>query len=656
MSRTEKKSDPAREKSTGSVSAERDSRNDRARDERQRKHFPFLCLAALGVVYGDIGTSPIYAVRQCFSSEHAAAGLTSSPLDVLGILSLIFWALMIVVSLKYLLYVMRADNHGEGGILALLALLRRKDASRSQPALVALGLFGAALLYGDGMITPAISVLSAMEGLKIATPNLEHYVVPVTIAILIVLFLYQHKGTGGLGKVFGPVTLLWFVVIALLGAVAIARYPAVLAAVNPSHAFIFFAHHGWAGFGILGAVFLVATGAEALYADMGHFGRRAIRLTWFALVLPALLLNYFGQGALLLRFPDQIAHPFFQLAPDWALYPLVFLATAATIIASQAVISGAFSLTRQAVLLDDFPQVQIVHTSAEEIGQVYVPSINWLLMICTVGLVLGFRSSERLAGAYGLAVTSTMVITTTLIFFVARTLWKWNPVTVWLLTSVFLFVDLAFFSANLLKFISGGWFPLLVAAVMYLVMSTWKGGRGIARRATNKFELSVDEFLKEIAAKPPTRTPGVSVFLTHQIEGVPRLLLHYLKRTQSLSETILLLTVETQEIPHIPVAERIEIAKLSKGFYRIILNYGFRDSANIPAALKCCTQPELNVDPDEITYYTERPDFIATGRSSKMTRWRKKLFAFLTRNSTQPIAFFHIPPPSVVELGLELEI
>ncbi len=629
----------------------------RARDAQQRRRFPLLCLTSLGVVYGDIGTSPIYAVRQCFSREHGgAAGISPNPADILGILSLIFWALLVVVSIKYLLYVMGADNRGEGGILALLALLRRKAGKKGQAIVVALGLFGAALLYGDGMITPAISVLSAVEGLQVAAPALASYVLPITVVILIGLFLVQSRGTGGLGLVFGPIMLLWFATIGVLGALSIAQAPAILVAVNPIHAVRFFALHGGSAFVVLGAVFLVATGAEALYADIGHFGRRSIRASWFAVVLPALLLSYFGQGALLLRAPAAAAHPFFGLAPGWLLYPLVGLATVATIIASQAVISGAFSLTRQAVLLDNFPRVRILQTSSEEIGQIYVPSINWLLMIGTIGLVLGFRSSEKLAGAYGLAVTATMVITTILIALVARRLWQWNPIAVAVSTLVFLLVDLAFFGSNLLKFISGGWFPLLVAALVYLVMSTWKKGRADARSVARKAEIPLADFLAAIKAASLPRTAGTAIFLTGRIKGVPGWVLHFAQCTGALNKNVILLTVETQEIPCVPQEERAEISQLAPGLHRVILNYGFMESADVPSALRDSAASELQFDPTAVTYFTERENFTPAERPRKMWAWRARLFAFLTRNATQPVSFFKIPAAEVIELGLPAKL
>ncbi|HEY5976139.1 MAG TPA: KUP/HAK/KT family potassium transporter, partial [Geobacteraceae bacterium] len=478
-----------------------------------------LGLSALGVVYGDIGTSPIYAFRECFYGSHPFLPTQD---NVLGVLSLIFWALMIIISLKYLLFVMRADNHGEGGILALLALLAPwRDHAWTSRLLLFVGLFGAALLYGDGAITPAISVLSAVEGLEIAAPGLKPYVLPVTIAVLVLLFRFQKRGTSRIGTVFGPVMLLWFATLAILGISWIVRAPQVLAAINPAHGIDFFSRNGWHGFVVLGAVFLVVTGGEALYADMGHFGRFPIRLAWFALVLPALLLNYFGQAALILLNPDQSYQPFFNLAPGWALYPLVLLATLATVIASQAVISGAFSLTRQAVQLGQCPHVHIVQTSQEEIGQIYIPSVNWLLMLVTISLVLGFGSSSRLAGAYGVAVTTTMVITVVLAFFVAIRKWQWHPVTAALVMALFLTVDVAFFGANMLKIHAGGWFPLAAGGIVFTMMATWRRGREILAQRLGETWEPLEQFLLRIAASPPHRVPGTAVFMVKRIPGTP---------------------------------------------------------------------------------------------------------------------------------------
>ena len=613
-----------------------------------------LGLSALGVVYGDIGTSPIYALRECFHGSHP---FPPTETNVLGVLSLIFWALMIIISLKYLLFVMRADNHGEGGILALLALLAPwHDRSRKNRLLLFIGLFGAALLYGDGAITPAISVLSAVEGLEIAAPGLKPYVLPITIAVLVLLFRFQKRGTSRIGIVFGPIMLLWFATLALLGISWIVRAPEVLAAVNPAHAVDFFVHNGWRGVVVLGAVFLVVTGGEALYADMGHFGRFPIRLAWFALVLPALLLNYFGQGALILRNPEQAQQPFFNLAPGWALYPLVLLATVATVIASQAVISGAFSLTRQAVQLGQCPHVHIVQTSQAEIGQIYIPSVNWLLMIVTISLVFGFGTSSKLAGAYGVAVTTTMVITVLLAYFVAIDKWRWHPVTVALITLMFLIVDLSFFGANMLKIESGGWFPLAAGVIVFTMMATWRRGREILAQRFEETKEPLELFLQRIAAKPPLRVPGTAVFLIKPISGTPPQLLHHLAHNQVLHEQVILLSVVTKEVPRVTAEKRLEVAMLAQGFARVIVNYGFMQNPHVPVALRGCESFGLKVDLDNTTYYLARETLIPSPERPGMMLWREKLFSFMTRNALPASDFFRIPPERVVELGLRIEI
>jgi KUP system potassium uptake protein len=613
-----------------------------------------LGLSALGVVYGDIGTSPIYALRECFHGSHP---FPPTPDNVLGVLSLIFWALMIIISLKYLLFVMRADNHGEGGILALLALLAPwHDRSRKNRLLLFIGLFGAALLYGDGAITPAISVLSAVEGLELAAPGLKPYVLPITITVLVLLFRFQKRGTSRIGIVFGPIMLLWFATLALLGISWIVRAPEVLAAVNPAHAVDFFIHNGVRGFVVLGAVFLVVTGGEALYADMGHFGRFPIRLAWFALVLPALLLNYFGQGALILRNSGLAQQPFFNLAPGWTLYPLVLLATVATVIASQAVISGAFSLTRQAVQLGQCPHVHIIQTSYEEIGQIYIPSVNWLLMIVTISLVLGFGSSSRLAGAYGVAVTTTMVITVVLAYFVAVGRWRWHPLTAGLVAFLFLIVDLAFFGANMLKIESGGWFPLAAGGIVFTLMATWHRGREILAQRLDETKEPLELFLLRIAAKPPLRVPGTAVFLVKPIPGTPPQLLHHLAHNQVLHEQVVLLSVVTKEIPRVTAEKRLEVIRLEQGFYRVFVNYGFMQSPNVPAALRGCETFGLMVNVDTTTFYIARETLVPSPRRPGMMLWREKLFAFMTRNALPATDFFRIPPERVVELGIRIEI
>jgi len=613
-----------------------------------------LGLSALGVVYGDIGTSPIYALRECFHGSHP---FPPTPDNVLGVLSLIFWALMIIISLKYLLFVMRADNHGEGGILALLALLAPwHDRSRTSRVLLFVGLFGAALLYGDGAITPAISVLSAVEGLEIAAPGLKPYVLPITIAVLVLLFRFQKRGTSRIGTVFGPVMLLWFATLAMLGISWIIRAPQVLTAVNPAHGVGFFIHNGWRGFAVLGAVFLVVTGGEALYADMGHFGRFPIRLAWFALVLPALLLNYFGQAALILLHPEQSNQPFFNLAPGWALYPLVLLATLATVIASQAVISGAFSLTRQAVQLGQCPHVHIIQTSREEIGQIYIPSVNWLLMIVTISLVFGFGSSSKLAGAYGVAVTTTMVITVVLAFFVAIGKWQWHPVTAALFTLLFLTVDLAFFGANMLKIEAGGWFPLVAGGIIFTMMATWRRGKELLAQRLEETKEPLDLFLLRIAANPPLRVPGTAVFLIKQIPGTPPQLLHHLAHNQVLHEQVVLLSVVTREVPRVTAEKRLEVSSLEQGVSRVVVNYGFMQSPNVPVALRECESFGLKVNLDTVTYYLARETLIPSLERRGMMLWQEKLFSFMTRNALPATDFFRIPPERAVELGIRIEI
>jgi KUP system potassium uptake protein len=613
-----------------------------------------LSLSALGIVYGDIGTSPIYALRECFHGSHP---FPPTEANVLGIISLIFWALMIIISFKYLLFVMRADNHGEGGILALLALLSPwRDPSRKSRVLLFVGLFGAALLYGDGAITPAISVLSAVEGLEIAAPGLKPYVMPITITVLVLLFRFQKRGTSRIGIVFGPVMLLWFATIAFLGISWIVRAPKVLAAVNPALGVDFFIHNGWRGFVVLGAVFLVVTGGEALYADMGHFGRFPIRLAWFALVLPSLLLNYFGQAALMLLHPELAHQPFFNLAPGWALYPLVVLATLATVIASQAIISGAFSLTRQAVQLGQCPHVHIIQTSREEIGQIYIPSVNWLLMIVTIALVFGFGSSSKLAGAYGVAVTTTMVITGVLAYFLAIGKWRWHPVAAGLVMVPFLVVDLSFFGANMLKIEFGGWFPLLAGGIVFTMMSTWRRGREILAQRLQETKESLELFLLRIAANPPLRVPGTAVFMVKRIFGTPPQLLHHLVHNQVLHEQVVLLSVVTREVPRVTAERRLEVIRLEQGFSQVIVNYGFMQSPNVPVALRECELFGLEVNLDTVTYYLARETLIPSLKRRGMMFWREKLFSFMTRNTLPATDFFRIPPERVVELGIRIEI
>jgi KUP system potassium uptake protein len=613
-----------------------------------------MSLGALGVVYGDIGTSPLYAMRECFAGTHPIA---PTPANVLGVLSLIFWALIVVISIKYLVFVLRADNRGEGGILALMSLVLPKSEGirGTKWLLVGIGIFGAALLYGDAIITPAISVLSAVEGLGTATPIFHRAVLPVTIAILIGLFLFQKRGTGRVGAVFGPVTFLWFLVISVLGLVHIVREPGVFAAVSPLHAADFFRRNGWQGFVTLGTVFLVVTGGEALYADLGHFGKRPIRFAWFALVLPALLLNYFGQGALLLRDPGAAPNLFYRLAPAWGLYPLVLLATAATVIASQAVISGVFSLTGQAVTLGYTPRLTITHTSTREIGQIYIPSINWALMFACIALVLGFRTSSNLAAAYGVAVTTTMVITTVLLFVVERELWGWSLPAALLFTLFFLTIDLAFFCANIVKIAHGGWFPLVVAAAVFTVMTTWRRGRRILAERIAADALSDEAFLQSIARRPPPRVAGTAVFMDRTLEGIPLPLLHNLKHNKVLHERVILLTIVTEGIPYVPDEEQVEVRELGQGIFRVIARYGFVEQPNVPELLGGLEDPRLKLDPDSTTFFLGRETLLATERPG-MAIWRERLFAWMTRNAQGAPVYFRLPPNRVVEVGAQIEL
>lgn len=619
----------------------------------RRKYFLGLCLGALGVVYGDIGTSPLYALRECFHGTHTV--VPPSTENILGVLSLVFWSLIIVISIKYLVFVMRADNRGEGGILALMSLVRPDSSPmRKIGWVVILGLFGAALLYGDGMITPAISVLSAVEGLRIATPISQKTVILITTVILIALFLFQRRGTSGVGAVFGPVTLLWFITLAVLGISQIVREPHVLAAINPLHGITFFLENGWRGFLTLGSVFLVVTGGEALYADMGHFGVRPIRLAWFVIVLPALLLNYFGQGALLLHHPEA-QNPFYQMAPTWALYPLVVLATAATVIASQAVISGAFSLTRQAVQLGFSPRMTINHTSAREIGQIYIPGINWALMIFTIALVLGFKTSSNLAAAYGVAVTTTMVITTILLYIAARKLWGWGKLKAGMLMSFFLIIDLAFFLANIIKLPQGGWVPLVLAAAIFVLMTTWRRGRAILGEKFRELALPDALFVSSLEIDPPIRVPGTAIFMDRTPDATPHALLHNVKHNKVLHERVVLLTVMTEERPHVPEEKRYELVERGNGIYRLVIRYGFMEDPNIPKVLEKIKIQGLELKPEQITYFLGRESLIATDKPG-MAIWREKLFVWMSRNALSAAYFYDLPPNRVIELGAQVEL
>ncbi len=621
-----------------------------AHSASEKSPLAILCLTAIGVVYGDIGTSPLYAIRECFFGPH---GVPVSQANVLGVLSLIFWALVIVVTLKYHVYVLRADNRGEGGILALMSLARADHGRRT--ILVALGLFGAALLYGDGVLTPAISVLSAIEGLEVATPLLTPFVVPITVVILIGLFLFQRRGTTGVGVVFGPVILLWFLTLATLGIVNIAREPHVLGAINPAYAITFLVENGITGYLVLGAVFLVATGGEALYADLGHFGELPIQIDWFAVVGPSLLLNYFGQGALLLHDPGAAHNPFYRMGPSWALYPLVVLATMATIIASQAVISGVFSLTRQAVQLGFAPRVDIVHTSSREIGQIYIPGANWGLMVGTIGLVVAFESSSNLAAAYGVAVTTTMIITTLLAYVVSRRLWRWGlPVAV-TVTGGFLIADVAFFGANMVKVTQGGWFPLLVGVAGFVLFTTWQKGRALLAAEIDRTALPLTAFVQDLERHTITRVPGTAIFLNSSPHNTPVALLHNLKLNRMVHEQNFVLTVLTEEIPYVPREKRLEVQPLGAGFCRLIVRYGFMEDPDIPAVLAAPREQGLNINPGNVTYILSN-NTLLPGQASTMAVWRKRLFVFLSRNALRPSQFFRLPLNRVIELGMQIKV
>jgi KUP system potassium uptake protein len=613
-----------------------------------------LTLGALGVVYGDIGTSPLYAFRQCFHGAHAVAPTHD---NILGVLSLIVWALVLVVSVKYLLFVLQADNRGEGGIIALVALLNpwRATGWSRKSVLMLLGLFGAALLYGDGTITPAISVLSAVEGLEVATSAFHPAIIPLTLAILIGLFAVQRHGTSKIAALFGPIMLAWFVMIGVLGLISIWRQPGVLMALHPAYGLAFLVENGMHGFIILGTVFLAVTGAEILYADMGHFGRKPIRLAWFGVALPGLLLNYFGQGALVLRLPEEIVRPFYHLGPSWALYPMVAFATVATVIASQAVISGTFSLTRQALQLGQLPKLTIIQTNAEQIGQIYVPAVNWTLMVATIGLVLTFRSSSNLASAYGIAVSADMVITTILSFFVALR-WGWKPIVAGLFAFGFLIVDLAFLAANMFKIVDGGWYPLLVATVIFGIMAVWRSGR---RRLKTHLDLQrepTDAFLKNLATESPHRVSGTAVFLASSVHEMPSTLIHHLEHNRVLHERVILLTIVTDDQPRVPTAERLKITKLTQGFYQVSAHYGFMQSPNVPVILRLCSRSGLEVDPDQVTYYVGREEIVPKRTASAASKFGTRLFDILSRNAVRPTAFFNLPSDRVVELGNRIEI
>lgn len=622
----------------------------------ERRRMAALSLMALGIVYGDIGTSPLYALHACF---YSGGGLAVTPAHVIGILSLIFWALIVVISVKYVAFMMQADNRGEGGILALLALLDPWHAQgRSVTVLILLGTFGAALLYGDGMITPAISVLSAVDGLRVAAPMLKPWVIPVTVLILLFLFATQRKGTARLGRWLGPIMVLWFAVLALTGVYGIAQDPAVLAAMNPLAAGRFVAAAPGTAFLVLGSVFLVVTGGETLYADMGHFGPAPIRWAWFAVVLPALLLNYFGQGALLLGDPAKAAHPFYSLVPGWGVYPMVILATVATVIASQAVISGAYSLARQSIQMGLSPRLNIVQTSAEEMGQIYMPGVNLALMISTIAVVVGFGSTARLAGAYGVAVSATMAITTILAFRVMRSRWHWSRVHAGLVAGLFLLPDLVFLSSNLLKVPDGGWLPLLVAAAVVLLMTTWRRGMRLRRAMAQEHGMPVATFLQSLSYEPPARVRGTGVFLCGPGDTVPQGLLHHLKLNQVLHERVLLMTAITRDLPRVPAADRLEITPLGADFYRVFVYYGFMQTPNLSVATKLCQDLGAipGLEAETTTYFADRLHIAVAGRNTRLSRWRRRLFAFMARNAQGAVEYYRLPAGRSVELGIQVDL
>ena len=590
-------------------------------------------------------------MRECFYGQH---GVPPTHANVLGVLSLILWSLILIISVKYLTLILRADNRGEGGILALATLV--SDVLRRGKFLFLLGLFGAALLYADGMITPAISVMGAVEGLHVATPLFDHYVVPIAVVILIGLFFFQSRGTTGVGAVFGPITMIWFVAISVLGIAHIIRAPQVLAAINPIHGFEFFMINGWRGFVVLGAVFLVVTGGEALYADIGHFGTAPIRLTWFAVVLPALTLNYLGQGALLLIEPDAAVNPFYRMAPPWALYPLVVLATAAAVIASQAIISGAFSLTMQAIQLGYSPRLRAIYTSERIIGQIYVPVVNWGLMVACVALVLGFRTSSNLAAAYGVAITTTMLITTVLFYVVARRRWHWPAAAALPIAAFFIVIDLAFFGANMLKIAHGGWFPLLVSAAILFLMLTWRKGRRVLRSRLGEMCIPLDAFLSELKSQNIRRVPGTAVYMSGNRYGTPLALLHNLKHNKVLHEQVVLLTVRTEEVPYLTnPRDRVALENLHEGFWRAQIHFGFMEKPNVPVALERVKQAGLRFDPMRTTYFIGRETILAT-RKRGLSSWRGSFFAWMTRNAGDVTSYFCLPPNGVVELGARVEV
>lgn len=611
-----------------------------------------LSLGAIGVVYGDLGTSPLYAMKESFA---AASALVPSAYDVYGIVSLIFWSIILVISLKYVLIIMRADNNGEGGILALMAMSYRGAPARIRQKILIAGIFGAALFLGDGVITPAISVLSALEGLKLATPILSPYVVPLSIAVLILLFIFQNRGTAKVGRFFGPIMVIWFVVLGILGVINIVLYPSILAAINPYYAAYFLWAHQGEALSVLGSVFLALTGAEALYADMGHFGKKPIRMAWFNMVFPALVLNYFGQGALVLSNPEATQNPFYLMAPSWALFPMIILSTISTVIASQAVISGTFSLGRQAVQLGYLPRLKIFHTSSKEIGQVYIPQLNYGLLAMVVLLVLVFKSSDALAEAYGLAVSGIMVLTSILTAIVARRIWLWGWLRIIIIFSPLLMLDGVFLWGNMLKIPEGGWIPLLIAAGAYFVMSTWKQGREVLLHQAKRSHMPVQQFIRSIQRKKPHRVQGTAIYMSGSDHNLPYSLITNFRHNQVLHERMILLTIQTRDVPYIPKNHRIEIESLGANFYRITASYGFKQNPNVPKIIEHVAQKGLDIKITDVSFFLSRGVPVMSIRSH-LNRWRERLFIFLSKNATSATDYFNIPHQRVVELRVQFKV
>lgn len=626
---------------------------DASKKKESTKGLAILSLAALGVVFGDIGTSPLYAIRECFHGDYA---IPVSQENILGILSLMFWSLVMIVTVKYLTFVLRADNKGEGGVLVLASLVKKTSFKKTRGiSLVAIGVFGACLLYGDGMITPSISVLSAIEGLKIVTPVFSPFVVPITVGILAGLFLIQKRGTASVGGLFGPIIFIWFIVLSALGVSQISKDPMILRAIFPWHAINFLIINKGHGLIVLGAVFLAVTGAEALYADMGHFGKKPIRLTWLALVFPALILNYMGQGSLLLMHPELSFHPFYGLVPDWGLIPLVILATMATIIASQAVITGAFSLTQQAIQFGYFPRLKVSHTSAKQIGQIYIAPVNWLLAVCTIALVLGFRSSSQLAAAYGVAVTATMLITDTIFYVVARQRWHWSKLLAGSLAGIFILIDIPFFMANITKLFHGAWFPLFIAGIVFTIMLTWKEGRKVLGNQILNMSPTISTFQKTLAENPPQKVPGTAVYLTGNPYRVPQAMIQNLTHNKIIHSEIILLHFQTEDVPRVSNFEKVEVEKVMNGFHIVTVRHGFMETPKMDAVLSLAREKGIDIDMTSTSFFLGREKLLMSDHP-KMSKWRTNLFLFLSKNSRDASTYFGIPPDQVIEVGHQFEL